>query len=125
MANSPQFANAPIHKWCSISTANANRDGTGTIVDLWSAGERGTVIEKIKAKAEVTTTAGMVRILIHDGSDWALLHEMIVSAITVAADVKSWEEEITVNMKLPRGWKIGAAPHNAEAFKVHAWGGDL
>ena len=122
----PIFPLTGVIGLAKISTANANRDGTGTIVDLVTGGTNGTIIYKIRAKSEVTTTSGMVRIFYHDGTSWELFYEFQVTAITVASSTKSWQEEFVFDVPfvIPSGKKLGAAPHNAEAFNVFAIGGD-
>jgi hypothetical protein len=51
----------------SISTANTNRDGTGTLGVVYTAGPSGARIDKINTQASATTTAGMVRYYITKG----------------------------------------------------------
>ena len=125
MAAGPQFSNAIQNGKASISVANTGRDGSGTIVDFFTAGERGSRVDKIKVIAPNTTTAGIVRIYIHNGTAYFLWKEVLVSAITVSATVAGFVSEIVADCVLQRGWKMGAAPHNAEGFVVHAEGGDF
>lgn len=119
------------------ATANTNLDGTGTISDITdTAPVSGTMIEKLKILAIQTTTAGAVRLYIHDGSTWRLWQELTVDAKTVGATVRAaiagasdgiltpdgW---LLCNFTLPSGWKLGAAPVAAEAFRSIVCGGDL
>ena len=121
----PIFPKGPTAKTrVVISTANANRDGTGTIVDVIdAAGADGAQVDGVQIKANVTTTAGMVRFYVHDAANWTLLDEVIVTAITVGADTKSfgsyWVPPGGV-LRLPSGYKLGAAPHNGESFHLRA-----
>lgn len=110
-----------------ISAANANRDGTGTIVDVYVAGGEGGEVEMVVVKAQGVTTAGMVRLFIHNGSAWRLYEEIDVTAVpTPGATTKTFKAEFipTKRLIIPTGWKLGAAPHNAEIFEVHSHGGD-
>jgi len=125
VAAGPQFVNAIQNGKASISAANTNRDGTGTIVDLLTAGERGSRIDKIKVIAIVATTAGVVRLFIHNGTAYFLWKEILVTAITPSATVASYVSELVADLVLQRGWKFAAATHNAESFVVHAEGGDF
>jgi hypothetical protein len=108
-----------------ISTANTNRDGTGTIGTVATAGAQGTLIELIRVKATGTTTAGMVRLYIHDGANARLLAEISVSAATPSATVQTFEDELTPTtpLVLPSGYSLRASTHNAETFNVFAVGG--
>jgi len=119
------------------ATANANLDGTGTISDITDAAPvSGTMIEKLKIQAIVTTTAGAIRLYLYDGTTWRLWQELTVDAKTVSATVRAaiagaadgiltpdgW---LLCNFTLPSTWKIGAAPVAAEAFRATVCGGDL
>lgn len=105
----------------TISAANTNRDGTGTLVDGPSGGTDGSRIQRIRIKANVSTTAGMVRIFHHDGTTFRLIHEFIVAVVTAAAAVKTHEDELSFpdGFSLPSGHKLSASTHNAESFSVH------
>ena len=109
-----------------ISAANTNRDGTGTIVDVLVAGSEGTEIESVRVQAVATTTVGVVRLFIHNGTVWRLWKELLVDAITPSASVEAFsvEDVPTTRMLLPFGYKLGAATHNAETFNVWASGGN-
>ena len=50
----------------TISTANSNLDGTGTLSSAILTGSaNGTLIKTVTVKAQVTTTQGMVRLYIY------------------------------------------------------------
>jgi len=132
MADTPAFVRTPRCEVAQVSAANTNRDGTGTIVSVFTAGASGSRIRRIATKATGTTTAGMVRIYLYDGSNARLFHEFAVTAATPSGTVKSFEEGIieAVNLdKLPlnlaTGWSVRASTHNAETFNVIVEGGDL
>lgn len=108
----------------TISTANANRDGTGTVPVAITAPNTGLSISYFWIKARDATTAGMIRMFIFDnaGSPVAsLLEELIVTAITPAAGVESWEGVIEFNARLPAGYSVRFSTHNAETFYVHTF----
>lgn len=109
-----------------ISAANANRDGTGTVVTVVTAAAQGSRIDLVRVVAEVTTTAGMVRLFLHDGSTFFLVKEIEVDAITASATVPAFEGEWapTEPIILPTGWTLQAATEQAEAMNVLAFGGD-
>lgn len=128
MANFPNFASTPRANQSQISTANTARDGSGTLVDIVVAGASGTRIDQIKIKATGTTTAGMIRLFISDGTTNRLWKEIAVAAITPSGTVQSWESndadlrtpagDGTPLLALPSGYRLKAAPHNAETFNV-------
>jgi hypothetical protein len=118
-------------------TANANLDGTGTIADITTAAPtEGVLIERLKIQAIAATTAGGVRLYIHDGSTWRLFQELSVAAKTPSATVRAAEAGrddgilthdgwLILNMPLQSGYKLGAAPIAAEAFRATVIGGEL
>lgn len=125
------------------ATANANRDGTGTITDIVNPGaDTQALVAAIKITATGTTTAGMARIFGHDGTGYRLLHELSVAAITPSATVKAAiagtadgvltaDGYLVLNMPVGGGLtaavagtiqKLGISTHNAEAFVAHVKG---
>lgn len=132
MAAIPAYAASPRCGVAQISTANANRDGTGTIATVFTAGASGSRIDAIDLKAVGTTTAGMIRLFIHDGTNASLLTEYPVQAITPAASVPSWEAQLNTNTMtqvmpiiLPNGYSLRASTEKAEAFNLFCMGGDF
>lgn len=127
MAGTPNYAASPRCGLAAISTANTARDGTGTLGTVLTAGSSGSRVDTIVVQATVTTTAGMVRLFVHDGTNARLWREVEVSAITVSATVAGFREEIALEqpLLLPNGYSLRAAPHNAESFNVIAIGGDF
>lgn len=129
MATEPAFASTPRCEIAQISTANTNRDGTGTIGTIATGAATGTKIEEVDIKATVTTTAGMVRLYLSldAGTTWRLFDEVAVSAITVAASTQSFRQAQTYTNLILRdaSAKLGASTHNAETFNVVAIGGDF
>lgn len=124
MATSPNYAATPNTPAVTISTANANRDGTGTIATVFTAGASGSRIEDITLKAQGTTTAGMIRIFLHDGTTARLWREIQVPAITPSATAPSWELRFPVYLFLQSGHSLRASTEKAESFTVVANGGN-
>lgn len=123
MAYSPQFASLAVSEVEQISTANTARDGTGGITTLVTGVSPGTIIESVVARAQGTTTAGMLRLFFREVSSdtWRLLAELSVSAITPSATVQAFSGSFTLpagQIYLPSGAQIGVSTHNAETFNV-------
>lgn len=127
MAAAPTFAVTPRIASVNIASANANRDGTGTIATLITGASTGTQIREIAVQARVATTAGMVRVFLHDGSTFYLFDEISIAAATVSASVKATRVSTTyANLVLPSAsWSVRVSTHNAESFDVTAMGADL
>jgi len=132
MSTSAQYASTPKCGVGQVATANTNRDGTGTLATILTAGASGSRIDAINLKAVATTTAGMIRLFIHDGANARLLTEVPVIAITPSGTLPSWETQLNTNtmtqvlpLILPTGYSLRASTHNAETFNVIAIGGDF
>lgn len=113
-----------------VSTANSNRDGSGTLGTVVTGGASGSVIKKIRISAAVTTTAGAVRLFLYDGTNTRLMQEIIVPAITPSTTVEAFARTIIYGpddvLHLPsNSWELRASTHNAEAFNVFAFYADL
>jgi len=137
MATTAQYTAQPIINYVQISTANTNRDGTGTLGTLITGpstaaangvGER---INRIIVEATGTTIAGMVRFFISldGGTTKRMIAEKVVSAITVGAAVAAFRTEVPelVGFILPGGGNavIYVSTHNAETFNIICESGRL
>lgn len=133
MANVPAYAATPrLWMAAQISAANTNRDGTGTIATMGTAPAAGTRLDGVIVMAAGTTTAGMVRLYIHDGTNARLFLELPVIAITPSATLPGWAAAVNYNsmpdvfpIVLPSGYSLRASTHNAETFNVIGLAGDL
>lgn len=131
----PIFIDAGYIGAVTISTANTNLDGTGTIADLVDAGTTdGIRVDRIEAVATGTTTAGVLRFFIHDNTVWRFWREAPVTAAVPSVSIRAARiAPIILNtgtvmdgaFVLPTDYKIGVATYNAEEFEVFAFGGLL
>jgi hypothetical protein len=127
MALEPAFAVTPRIGAVNIATANTNRDGTGTVATLITGAATGTRIAEIVVQARVTTTAGMVRIFLYDGTTYRFFDEVAIAAATASASVKATRlATLYSNLVLPNAsWSLVVSTHNAESIDVIALGADL
>lgn len=132
MAIQAQYASTPKVGVGQISTANTARDGTGTIGTVFTAGTNGSRIDMIDVQATATTTAGMIRLFVHDGTTAFLVAELPVVAVTPSATNPAYSQQLNTNtmtqflpIVLPTGYSLRASTNNAEAFNVIAFGGDF
>lgn len=124
---SPRFVESGLVSSASIATANTNLDGTGTLGTVVTATDDGDEIQLIRVQAVETTTAGMVRLFIDDGSSVRLYKEIPVTAITPSATQQAFAYEYvpTTRLILPSGSSLKASTENAEEFIVWVFGGSL
>lgn len=129
MATTPNFSATPQTGVAVINTANLNRDGTGTIGTVLTAGASGSRIERVCIRATVTTTGGMVRLYTHDGTNARLIEEVPVPAQTPSGTAPAFGADLVFGdvrpLFLPNGWSLRASTNNAESFVVTAFGGSF
>lgn len=119
MASNANYAATPKSALAQLSAANTLRDGTGTIATVLSAGTSGSRVDDIVITATGTTTAGMVRLFLHDGTNARLLREVPVTAITPSGTVQAFTASLpNLALVLAPGWSLRASTHNAESFNV-------
>lgn len=126
----PIFVQAPRSEVVAISTANTNRDASGTLSTAVSAGANGSMVRRIDITATGTTTAGVVRIFVHDGAAYRLWKEVLVGAVTPSTTVAVYTNAIDCSVRenslfLASGRSIKASTHNAETFNVTVTLGDF
>lgn len=132
MSTSAQFASAPKVGSVNLTVANALRDGTGTVGTVFTAGTNGSRIHAVKIKALATTTTGTIRLFLFDGTNYRLLTEKVIDAVTPTATLPSYEALLSVDtgildfpLYLPFGYSLRASTEKSESFNVIAIGGDF
>jgi hypothetical protein len=129
MATAPNFASTPKTGIAQVSAANTARDGTGTIVSVFSAGASGSIVYKIKIVAVGTSTSNVIRLFLNDGTNTRLFEEVMVPAITPSATNHVFAYEITfptnAPLFLPTNYSLRASTNNAETYNIFAFGADL
>lgn len=119
MATSAQYASTPRSAVGQVSVANANRDGTGTIVTVFTAGASGSRVDDIWIVATGTVTAGVVRLFVNDGTNTRLWQEVMVTATTPSTTQQVFNTALfNQALILPNGWSLRASTNNSETFNV-------
>jgi hypothetical protein len=137
----PIFPLTPKTTWGKLVTANTAKDGTGTMVTLYSAGIYGSRVDQIKARSLGTNVATVLRLFINNGLDPAtaannsLIHEMTLPATTLSEVAALADIDITIPKgsdvacpipPLPANYKILATIGTtvAAGWQVTVSGGD-
>jgi hypothetical protein len=121
------FIDAPKTWLGQISAANASLDGSGTLASIATGGPNGSRIDLVRIDAIVTTTAGMWRLYLYDGTNTRLIKEITVSANTKSATNPAYSAEWVPTSPIiltNSSWILKASTENAEAASVIAVGGD-
>lgn len=108
----------------TISTANSNLDGTGTLGTVLIAASDGTLIKTITIKAAGDTTQGMIRLFTVDRGTNRLLREIEIPAIDASSIDTTFERKIDLDFALKSGIVLKASTQNAESFSIIAEGLD-
>lgn len=120
MSASACFFSTPRTAVAQVTTANTARDGSGTPVTVITGAATGTRVDDIEIAAVGATTAGVIRLFLHDGSDARLLREILVTAITPSTTTAIWSHRITdLGLILASAsWSLRATTHNTETFNL-------
>lgn len=126
---SPIFALTPNNGVASVSTANTNRDGTGTIATIFTAGANGSRISEMVVKATGDPADSVVTVFLYDGSTYHLFDEFdLGDPAAASATVAGYRDFRTYrNLNLASGWSVRAAitvALTAGVIKFFVHGGD-
>jgi len=137
MATTAQFTAQPILEYSQLTTANTNRDGTGTLVTVSTgpsasaAAGVGQRINRVIVQATGGTSAGVIRfyISLDNGTTNRMILERLVGAVSPSTTVLAWRQEMPelVGLILPGGGNalLRASTNNAETFNVIVESGRL
>jgi hypothetical protein len=118
----PIYSRSPRIEWGTISAANTAKDGTGTVVTIFTGdATNGGRIEKIRIRALGTNVATVLRVFINNGSanstpaNNTLYTELTLPATTLSETAQLLEQEIAMNIALPPTYKINCTIGTAVA----------
>jgi hypothetical protein len=108
----------------TITTANTNLDGSGTLGTVLTAGSNGTLIKTITVTSNESCSMGMIRLFIYDGSNNRLFKEIEVIATDASNINPRFEVHIPMDFTLKAGYVLKASTEIGESFNVIAEGLD-
>ena len=108
----------------TISTANSNLDGSGTLGTILTGASNGTLIKTVTIKATGDTSFGMIRFFVYEGTNTKILFEVNVPDMNQTNREPAFEVTVPVNYVLKSGGILKAATQNAESFNIIAEGLD-
>lgn len=125
----PIYSAAPILGWGVVATANTAKDGTGTVVTVFTAdATNGGRVEKLKIRAAGTNVATALRVFINNGSsngtaaNNSLYAEATIAATTLSEVAALADNEISLQLALQPGYKINIAIGTTVAAGLAATG---
>ncbi len=110
----PIFSIAGDIEWgaTAITTANTAKDGTGTVLTVFTADVDGAFVQRIRFRSAGTNIATVARVFINNGSTNAtpanniLYDEITLSATTLSEVAALPVFELPLNFALPAGYKL-------------------
>ncbi len=131
----PIFTKVPKINWGTnkITTANTAKDGTGTVLTVFTADvTNGSYLSSISFRAAGTNVATVARIFINNGSTNAtdsnniLYNEITLTATTLSEVTATSNYVLPMNIALPPGYTINITIGTtvAAGYYVSAVGGD-
>lgn len=126
------FPLTPVVTWCTVTTANTAKDGTGTVVSPYLAGSNGSRLDRIVVVPLGTNVQTVLRVFVNNGStntvaaNNILRKEVTIPASTVSETTGQMETIIPLDMALSPGQKINITIGTtiAAGLAVCAEGGD-
>lgn len=112
---SPIFSRLSDLQWAgtSIAAANTAKDGTGTVVNVFTAdATNGGFVQKLIARALGTNVATVLRVFVNNGSSNAtaannsLIAELTLPASTLSEVSAQPDLNLALNLALPAGYKL-------------------
>ena len=96
----------------AITTANTAKDGTGTVLTVFTANVDGAFVQRIRFRSAGTNIATVARVFINNGSTNAtaannILYDEITLAATTLSEVAALPVyELPLNFALPAGYVL-------------------
>ena len=126
MAATPSYASTPRFGRATISTADASLTSPSSVGAVLTAVAAGTLIERVLVQATGTTTQGVVRLFVYDGTNYSLIKEVEVYAVIPSSTVPAFAVQLDMDgIVLPNGHGLRATTSKSESFVVTAFGSDL
>lgn len=116
-----------------ITTANTAKDGTGTVLTLYTAGANGSKLSGVQVAYTGTSVATVLRLFINNGGSNAVAaNNSLFKSITVPANTLSEvaaaaDISVDLSLTLPAGYRLLATIGTtvAAGLALTANGGDL
>lgn len=126
MATDPNFPATPKYANAVATVATTTMDGSGTVVDLLTAGASGSLVTDLKALPLGTITATVARLYIKKPGDtnYSLLDMKLMAAYTLSQTVLPVAQTFVdksnpdAALRLPAGAKLGVSIGVAQAAGV-------
>lgn len=104
----PIYVLAPQLEWGTVATANTAKDGTGTMVTVFTGGTNGSFLEKLRIRPVGTNIASVLRIFFNNGSTNATAANNSYYTDVGLPATTNIETTAVTDLTLPMGFLIPA-----------------
>ena len=108
----PIYPLTPVIGMGTIATANTAKDGTGTVVTLFTAGVDGGRVDKIKIRPTGASVQTVLRVFLNNGltnatpANNTLYMERTIPAYTLSETTEQLDIAVQLDVALPAGWRV-------------------
>jgi len=130
----PIFTLTPETQWgpTALLSSNTNKDGTGTVLTVFTAGPNGSYVQRVRFRSAGTNVQTVARVFINNGSsnltpaNNVLYDEITLPATTISENTAQASFEIPLNYGLPPGYVLNVTLGTgvAAGYYVSVIGGD-
>lgn len=130
----PIFTLTPDVSWgaSALTTANTAKDGTGTVLTVFTAGANGSYIQRLRIRPSGTAVQTVLRLFINNGganstpANNILFDEITIPATTLSETTAQSSFEIPLNFAIQAGYKLNVTIGTSVAagLYVSVVGGD-
>lgn len=128
----PIYPLTPEVSWGTVTTANTAKDGTGTVVPIFTAGANGSRVDYVKVRALGTNVATVMRFFINNGltnataANNSLIMERTIALTTLNEAAELADTIVQLDISIPAGYVLNVTIGTtvAAGLQVTAFGGD-
>lgn len=131
----PVFVLTPKISWGTVSTANTGKDGTGTVVTVFTAGANGGRVEKIRFLHLGTNVQTVARVFVNNnGANSTPANNSLIAECSIVSNTLSEVQEQVAaeiifdgGLILPANYKLNITIGTtvAAGIQITAFGGDF
>lgn len=107
MATSPVYASTPKIGSAAAPGFDTSLTAPSTTATILTSGSSGSKVEEIVVQGTGTTVGGVLNVWAHDGSNYSLLDQFLISAVTSSATAVAYRAvRQYTNLWLPTGYTL-------------------
>lgn len=103
MSSRPRFARLVHTQAGTATTAETSLTAPTNAVEVWNAGAQGGLLHEVILAALGATTASMVHLYLHDGTNFHYINSIKTKTITPSGSIRAWRNQfrLTAPITMP------------------------